>query len=73
MHSFRSDIDNSAILYLALIRKDHTNIFRFTLTMTENIDPNLLQQAVDRVHKRMPMIFAGSIHGKHTGQFLPGS
>ena len=59
MHSFRSDIDNSAILYLALIRKDHTNIFRFTLTITEDIDPDLLQQAVDRVHKRMPMIFAG--------------
>ena len=59
MHSFRSDIDNSAILYLALIRKDHTNIFRFTLTMTEDIDPDLLQQAVNRVHKRMPMIFAG--------------
>lgn len=59
MHSFRSDIDNSAILYLALIRKDHTNIFRFTLTMTEDIEPGLLQQAVDRVHQRFPMIFAG--------------
>ena len=59
MHSLRSDIDNSAILYLALIRKDHTNIFRFTLTMSETIDPALLQKAVDRVHKRFPMIFAG--------------
>ena len=59
MHQFRSDIDNSAILYLALIRKDHTNIFRFTLTMNEEVQPELLQKAVDRVYHRFPMIFAG--------------
>lgn len=52
-------IDNSAILYLALIRKHHTNIFRFTMTMTEPVDPALLQAAVDRVYKRFPTIFAG--------------
>lgn len=52
-------IDNSAILYLALIRKHHTNIFRFAVTMTEQIDPDLLQQAVNRVHRRFPTIFAG--------------
>ena len=52
-------IDNSSILYLALIRKDHTNIFRFTLTMTEEIQPELLQQAVNLVYHRMPSIFAG--------------
>lgn len=52
-------IDNSAILYLALIRKHHTNIFRFTITMSEEICPDLLQAAVDRVHRRFPTIFAG--------------
>lgn len=36
--------DNSAILYLALIRKHHTNIFRFTVTLTEEIFPELLQK-----------------------------
>ena len=51
--------DNSAILYLALIRKHHTNIFRFTVTMTETIDPALLQAAVNRVYRRFPTIFAG--------------
>ena len=55
----RFAIDNSSILYLALIRKDHTNIFRFTLTMSEAIQPNLLQQAVNRVHHRLPSIYAG--------------
>lgn len=52
-------IDNSSILYLSLIRKDHTNIFRFTLTMSEEIDPELLQTAVDCVYHRYPSIFAG--------------
>lgn len=57
--SNRFAIDNSSILYLALIRKDHTNIFRFTLTMSEEIQPELLQEAVDRVYHRLPSIFAG--------------
>lgn len=52
-------IDNSAILYLALLRKHHTNIFRFSVTLTEPIDPVLLQEAVNRVHHRFPTIFAG--------------
>lgn len=52
-------IDNSAILYMALIRKYHTNIFRFTITLSEEINPELLQTAVNRVHRRFPTIFAG--------------
>jgi len=55
----RFAIDNSSILYLALIRKDHTNIFRFTITLTEDIQPELLQQAADRVYHRFPSIFSG--------------
>lgn len=55
----RFAIDNSSILYLALIRKDHTNIFRFTLTLSEEIQPELLQLAVNRVYGRLPSIFAG--------------
>lgn len=52
-------VDNSSILYLALIRKHHTNIFRFTMTMNEEVHPDLLQTAVNRVHHRFPTIFAG--------------
>ena len=52
-------IDNSAILYLALIRKHHTNIFRFTFTLKEDIQPELLQTAVNQAHRRFPTIFAG--------------
>ena len=52
-------VDNSSILYLALIRKYHTNIFRFTFTLKEDIHPKLLQMSVNQAHRRFPTIFAG--------------
>lgn len=52
-------VDNSSILYLALIRKHHTNIFRFTFTLMEDIQPELLQIAVNQAHRRFPSIFSG--------------
>lgn len=52
-------VDNSSILYLSLIRKHHTNIFRFTITLKERVDPERLQYAVNNVHRRFPTIFAG--------------
>ncbi len=55
----RFAIDNSSILYLALIRKNHTNIYRFFLTMSEEVQPDILQEAVNRVYHRFPSIFAG--------------
>ena len=52
-------IDNSAILYLALMRRRHTNTYRFTMTMKHEVDPDILQQAVERVYRRFPTIIAG--------------
>lgn len=52
-------IDNSALLYLALMRKRHTNVYRFSMTLKHPIDPATLQQAVDRVYRRFPTIIAG--------------
>ena len=52
-------IDNSAILYLALMRRRHTNTYRFTLTMREEVDPDILQQAMERIYRRFPTIIAG--------------
>ena len=52
-------VDNSALLYLALMRKRHTNIYRFTVTMDEEVDPDILQQAMERVYRRFPTIIAG--------------
>ncbi len=52
-------IDNASILFLALIRKDHTNTFRFTMTLKEPVCPETLQMAVDRVYRRFPTVIAG--------------
>ena len=52
-------IDNSAILYLALMRRKHTNSYRLTMTMKHEVDPAALQQAMERVYRRFPTIIAG--------------
>lgn len=52
-------IDNASILFLSLIRKDHTNTFRFTMTLTDVVCPDTLQLAVDRVYRRFPTVIAG--------------
>ncbi len=52
-------IDNASLFFLSLIRKDHTNTFRFTMTFTEDISPEILQMAVNRVYRRFPTIIAG--------------
>ena len=36
--------DISSILYLARMGKHHTNVYRFTMTMNEEVDPVLLHQ-----------------------------
>lgn len=56
-------IDNASILYLSLMRKDHTNTFRFTMTLAEEICPETLQLAVDRIYKRFPTVIAGFYPG----------
>lgn len=52
-------MDNSAILYLSQAEPKHTNTYRFTMTMTEPVCPNALQEAADRICSRFPTIFAG--------------
>lgn len=56
-------IDNASILYLSLMRRDHTNTYRFSMTLKESICPDTLQMAVDRIYRRFPTVIAG---------FLPG-
>ena len=52
-------IDNASILYLSLMRKDHTNTYRFTMTLKEDVCPEILQAAVDRIYRRFPTVIAG--------------
>ena len=64
-------IDNSAILYLAQMGRDHTNVYRFTMTMTEPVCPEILQRAADRVCHRFPTIFAGFRKGPFSYSMIP--
>jgi hypothetical protein len=59
MNQITYPVDNSAILYLALMRPKHTNIYRFTMVMREAVDPAALQQAVENVYRRFPTIICG--------------
>ena len=59
MKRYACPVDNSAILYLALMRKRHTNIFRFNMHLTEPVDPAALNLAMERVWKRFPTIVCG--------------
>lgn len=66
-------IDNSAILYLAQMGPDHTNIYRFSITMAEPVCPELLQKAADRVYSRFPTIFAGFREGAFSCSMVPAA
>ena len=52
-------LDNSGIIHLAAIRKWHTNTFRCSVTLTESVDPSLLQMALNKTAPRFPTIAAG--------------
>lgn len=52
-------VDNASILFLSLIRPYHTNSFRFSVTLKHPVCPDVLQQAVNRIHNRFPSVIAG--------------
>lgn len=52
-------VDNASILYLSLMRKNHANSYRFTMTLKEPVCPDTLQMAVDRIYRRFPTVIAG--------------
>ena len=52
-------LDNSAIIHLATRKKWYSNSFRFSAVLTEEICPELLQQALDAVVPRFPTVAAG--------------
>ena len=52
-------LDNSGIIHLAVLKKGYSNSFRLSVTLTEMVDPQLLQEAVNIVTPRFPTIVAG--------------
>ena len=47
-------LDLSAIVYPTLQRKDFSSVYRLALLLKEEVDPEILQEAVDRVMPRFP-------------------
>lgn len=47
-------LDNSAKLYPAVTKKTNTCVFRISAILTENVDPDALQQAAEIIIKRFP-------------------
>ena len=61
---FRSySLDNSATIHIASLRKNHSNTFRVSATLTEEVEPLYLQSALERVCIKFPTIAAGIKQG----------
>lgn len=71
--SMRYRLDNSGILHLAVLRQDNSNTFRMTLELDEPVDPAVLQQALDAVAPRFPVIVAGIRPGLFEHYVVPAT
>lgn len=47
-------LDNAGVLYSALKKEKYAPVYRFSAVMTERVDPEALQRAVDRTMPRFP-------------------
>ena len=50
-------LDTAALIFPAIARRDWSNAFRVSATLTEPVDPDILQQAVDDMRCRFPSFF----------------
>ena len=49
-------LDNAALIFPAVRRRDWTNTFRVSATLREKIQPDMLQKAVDMLMPRFPSV-----------------
>ena len=50
-------LDNAALIFPAIIRKNWNNVFRVAVTLKEPVDPELLSQAAADLKPRFPTVF----------------
>ena len=50
-------LDNAALIFPAIRRRNWNNVFRQSITLTEPVDPALLQRAVDQLMPRFPSFY----------------
>lgn len=56
-------LDTAALIFPAVARRDWCNAFRLSATLTEEIDPEILQRAVDDTRRRFPFYFVALRRG----------
>ena len=47
-------LDNAAMMYSAIQRGSYSALYRFSAVMTQPVDPQLLQRAIDKTMPRFP-------------------
>lgn len=52
-------LDNSGLIYLATLREGKSNIFRLSVSLTEQVHPKCLQTAFENITPRFPTLVAG--------------
>ena len=50
-------LDNAALIFPAIIRKNWNNVFRVSVTLKEAVDPEILNQAIAILKPRFPTCF----------------
>ena len=50
-------LDNAALIFPAIIRKNWNNVFRVSATLKEPVDPEVLDQAIADLNPRFPTYF----------------
>lgn len=61
MENRKFKLDNTALIHMASKNKHWSNIFRLSVTLYDDIDPQILQKALEHMTPRFPTIIA-SIH-----------
>ena len=56
-------LDNAALIFPAIRKPRWVNVFRVSATLTEPVDPKLLQEAVDALMPRFPSMYVRLRHG----------
>lgn len=64
-------LDSSAVIHMASRRADYTNSFRISVTLTEDVRPSLLQEALKHIGTDFPTILAGIRRGRYQYEAVP--
>jgi NRPS condensation-like uncharacterized protein len=54
---FWTRLDNAALIFPAIIRKNWNNVFRVSATLKEPVDPEVLDRAIEELKPRFPTCF----------------